>query len=146
MEPVISNPRTGDDFILGLDIGEVRIGVALANGVARIASPLTCLNNSQSVNEEIKQLVTKHNARAIVAGLPRNLQGQETSQTRYTSQFIELLRQSVGVPIFTQDEALTSRKAEEELEARKKPYAKGDVDALAASYILADFLNEGKDW
>jgi RNase H-fold protein (predicted Holliday junction resolvase) len=41
-----------------------------------------------------------------------------------------------------QDEALTSRKAESELNKRGKPYAKGDVDALAATYILEDYLTQ----
>ena len=48
------------------------------------------------------------------------------------------------VPIAWQDEALTSVKAKETLQATQKPYNKADVDALAASYILADYIQEAK--
>jgi putative holliday junction resolvase len=69
------------------------------------------------------------------------MDGQETQQTRDTERFVSLLRDKTGLTVHMQDEALTSQKAEAELQARHKPYQKGDVDALAATYILEDYLH-----
>ena len=57
-------------------------------------------------------------------------------------EFIKLLKQHVHIPIFTQDETLSSVRAEKELRERKIGYNKESVDALAATYILEDFLRE----
>jgi putative Holliday junction resolvase len=100
---------------------------------------MTLQNGPQTV-EQIKQLVIEHDARTLVVGLPRGLEGQETAQTAAVREFVALLSQQLSIPLVLQDEAVTSRKAEEELLARGKPYAKGDIDALAATYILDDYL------
>jgi putative Holliday junction resolvase len=126
--------------ILALDVGEQRIGVAEANSIARIAHPLTTLTHGDTILTDIAQLIKKQDATMLVVGLPRGMQSQDTQQTQYVRDFITSLQVTVSTPVFWQDEALTSHKAEEELKARKKPFAKGDVDALAATYILDDFL------
>lgn len=129
--------------ILALDIGAQRIGVASANIIARIASPLVTISNDSATPETIKRLIADHDVELLVIGLPRGLDGQETGQTQTVRDFVEDLRRTLGdFPVQFQDEALTSRKAEEELAARGKPYQKGDIDALAATYILDDYLQE----
>lgn len=129
--------------ILALDVGAQRIGVATANAIARIASPLVTIPNNESTTETIQQLIAEHDVEMLVVGLPRGLDGQETAQTQTVRDFVSNLQQAIGdFPMQFQDEALTSRKAEEELEARGKPYQKGDIDALAATYILDDYLQE----
>ena len=129
--------------IVALDVGEQRIGVASASTIARIAHPLLTLTHTDDIQQQITELLRKEDAVALVVGLPRGLDGQETAQTGYVRAFIDALRPAVAVPVHFQDEAVTSRKAEAELIARKKPYVKGDIDALAAAYILEDYLNEG---
>jgi putative Holliday junction resolvase len=89
-------------------------------------------------------LITEHDVSRIAVGLPRSLDGNITQQTRDTILFINQLRASTTIPVFEQDEALTSRQAEAELIQRAKPYTKADIDALAATYILQDFLG-GQD-
>ena len=123
--------------ILSLDVGERRVGVAMANVVARFANPLTTLNNSDDIWLDIAKLIADHDIETVVVGLPRNLSGDDTAQTRYARAFAEKIN---GVKIAFQDEALTSVKAEDELKIRGKPYEKGDIDALAATYILEDYL------
>ena len=76
-----------------------------------------------------------------MVGYPRNQSGEPTQQTAYVEQFVEAL-QPVDATIKYQDESLTSIKAEDILKKRKKPYEKGDIDALAASLILQDYLEE----
>lgn len=128
--------------ILALDVGGQRIGVASANAVARIAHPLTTVINDQAIFEKLADLLAKQEAAVLVVGLPRNLNGDSTEQTRTVEAFVLQLKQHIDLPIYWQDEAVTSRKAEAELRARGKPYAKGDIDALAATYILEDFMRD----
>lgn len=131
--------------IIALDVGSKRIGVASANVVARLASPLKTLEVTESINEDIKRLLAEQTAVAVVIGLPRNLQSQETDQTKSVRTFGEELQQGITVPIFWQDEALTSHVAKEHLKTTNKPYQKGDVDALAATQILEDFLSDNRE-
>lgn len=126
--------------VLALDVGAARIGVARANILAGIASPLTYIQNTDTVFDQIKQLVDDEQAAALVVGLPRGLDGQVTDQTRSVQDFTAKLKTQVSIPMFWQDEALTSKQAEAELEVKGKPFSKGDVDALAACYILQDYL------
>lgn len=128
--------------IMALDIGGQRTGVALANSIVRIASPLLTLSEPSQLAEDVKRLIIQHEVKILVIGLPRGLQGQDTDQTKYVQTVVEQLESHLSVPIYLQDEAATSKKAEEELRARKKPYQKGDIDMLAAAYILEDFLHE----
>lgn len=128
--------------IIGLDVGAKRIGVAVASLQARLPRPLTTLIWDDSFFDNLKEIITTEDAGAIVVGLPRGLDGQETSQTYEIRAFNQELQQHVDLPMFQQDEAVTSRMAEEELEARGKDYSKADIDALAATYILQDFLDE----
>lgn len=128
--------------ILALDVGDRRIGVAMANTIARIASPYTTLLRHDGTSDDIQALIQREGATALVVGLPRNLNGSHTAQTRAVEEFAAELQNVITVPLHWQDEALTSRKAEAELAARGKPYQKGDIDALSATYILEDFLRD----
>jgi putative Holliday junction resolvase len=73
--------------------------------------------------------------------LPRGLDGQETTQTKIVEAFIYQLKSKIDLPIHIQDEAVTSKQAEAELQARGQGYNKEDIDALAATYILQDWLS-----
>lgn len=137
--------------LLGLDIGERRIGVAVVRLDVRIPRPLTTVEGSgqpaqpdfeAAAVRQIATLAEEHDAQAIVAGWPRGLAGQHTAQTAYVEAFVAALRQAIGRPVHLQDEALTSQKAEAELAARRKPYTRGDIDALAATFILEDYVHE----
>jgi putative Holliday junction resolvase len=132
-----------DGTILALDVGTVRIGVARASTIARLASPLTTLANDAAFAASLSKLIDDESAVKLIVGLPRNLSGEDTPQTQYVRDFMTSLEDDIKLPIAWQDEALTSNKAEHELQARGKLYTKGDIDALAATYILEDYLNQG---
>ncbi|HSX45632.1 MAG TPA: Holliday junction resolvase RuvX [Candidatus Saccharimonadia bacterium] len=125
--------------ILALDVGEARVGLALASISARLVQPFTTLQR-EDVFDELEKIIKNEDVGEIVVGLPRGLDGQETAQTASARAFAKELEKRTDLPIHLQDEAVTSKKAEEELRARGKPYAKGDIDALAATYILEDYL------
>jgi len=128
--------------ILALDVGTKRIGVAASDLTVRFARPLATLDAGEATPRELQALVAKQQAVGLVIGLPRGLEGQETAQTQLVRKFAERLKPHVQLPYYWQDEAVTSRQAEEELEQRGKPYKKGDIDALSATYILEDFLRD----
>jgi putative Holliday junction resolvase len=128
--------------ILALDVGDRRVGVAIANTIAKLASPLCAIDRkTEDVWEALAKLISKHDPVIIAIGLPRGLEGQETAQTATVREFVSQFESRFDIPVHLQDEALTSRQAEEELRSRGVGYTKGDIDALAATYILADFLN-----
>lgn len=130
--------------VLGLDVGTVRVGVAVAAGGVFVARPLKTLEHQAAdFWEQFDALCDMHDITHVVIGLPRGLDGQETDQTAITRAFgEELALHNPELHIAWQDEALTSVKAEEALGQTKKPYTKSDIDALAASYILSDYITE----
>jgi putative Holliday junction resolvase len=128
--------------VLALDVGMKRIGVAVSDLRSRLPHPLTTVLAGEDTAEQLQRLVTEQGAVGLVIGLPRGLDGQETAQTRAVREFAEQLKPAVQLPYYWQDEAVTSRQAEEELKSRGKPYQKGDIDALSATYILEDFLRD----
>jgi putative holliday junction resolvase len=128
--------------VLALDVGTKRIGIARASFVARIASPLTTIQNDETVWQKLRAICSAEGVTQLVVGLPRGLDGQDTQQTKYAEDFAQTLASNLALPIKLQDEAVTSRQAEAELAARGKQFEKGDIDALAAVYILDDYLNE----
>ena len=125
--------------LLALDVGEKRVGVALADSAIRIAIAYDTINVDGTEVEQIKALLDQEKIDVLVVGYPRNQSGDATSQTAYVESFVDQL-QPLDIPIEYQDESVTSIKAEEILKQRKKPYEKGEIDALAAILILQDYL------
>jgi len=129
--------------IIALDVGSRRVGVALANTVARLASPLTTIDcKTSDVWTLLGRIIDENKVDIIVIGLPRGMSGQETEQTTLVRQFAEDFKSKFNLDYNFQDEAVTSVMAEEELQARGGSYAKGDIDALSATYILNDYITE----
>lgn len=130
------------DNLLALDVGERRIGVAVSRAGVDLATPLVTLRRSDTVLQEIQELIADNKIGGLVVGLPRGLDGQETTQTTAVRQFVQRLQNACKMPVALQDEALTSRKAEAELVSRARSFDKAEVDALAATYILEDYIAE----
>lgn len=126
--------------LLGLDVGERRIGVALADSIGRIAMPLTTLQVDGTEVVRLQALLLEHDITDLVIGLPRNQSGQETAQSKAVRQVVKRRLEAFDLPIIFQDESVTSVMAEERLKARKKPYDKAAIDAEAAAIILQDYL------
>lgn len=128
--------------ILALDVGTKRIGVAVASLEARLPHPLITLDWDDTFFAALENIIEVEGVGALVVGFPRGMQGQHTAQTAAIETFTQQLREHVALPIHMQDESLTSKHAEAELRAKGRPYDRAAVDALAATYILEDFLNE----
>lgn len=142
----------GDTRIaLGLDIGARRIGVARGDLDVKLASPLDAVFNDDDVLENMIKIVDETGADLLVIGLPRDNNGGETAQSKFSRDFADDLRQALinadyDVEIVFQDESLTSIAAEENLKKRKnfdpKMLRDGTIDSEAAVIILQDFLEE----
>jgi len=122
--------------LIGLDVGQKRIGVARASSAAKLAEPLTTIQTSEGL-KKLQQLVEQESADIIVVGLPRSLQGDDTAQTAWVRTWVDAAKKQIKLPFYWQDEALTSKLAESlKLKAKSQ-----DIDSLAAAIILQDFLD-----
>ena len=125
--------------LVGLDVGEKRIGVSVADTGVRIAVPFATVEvNGDEINA-IAEIVVKEGADTIVVGYPRNQAGEATAQTAYVEAFVKKI-ETLAATIAYQDESLTSVMAEQQLKSHNKPYSKGDIDSQAAAIILQDYL------
>lgn len=127
--------------LIGLDVGTVRIGVAVGDSGVCLAVPHDTIEVDGNEIERIAEIVVRQDAKVIVVGLPRNQQGNLTAQSEYAKEFAKKL-EYMDTEVIFQDESLTSVIAEERLKSYKKPYTKGDIDAEAASIILQDYIEE----
>ena len=126
--------------ILALDVGGKRTGIARASNVARLAEPLMSVSTEQAVST-LKKYLSEHEVEAMVVGLPRNLSGEDTEQTGWIREWVDEAKPKISLPVYWQDEALTSRKAKSyELRAKSS----FDEHALAAAIILQDFLDSAE--
>ncbi len=129
--------------LVALDVGEKRVGVAVARHGIKVARPLTTLQrDKEDFWQQLQTVLDAEQPEQLIIGLPRGLDGQETAQTAAVRRFADEAVSYTTLPIIWQDEALTSVKAKETLHLRGSSYQKGEVDALAASYILADYMEE----
>jgi putative Holliday junction resolvase len=127
--------------LLALDLGEKRIGVATAGQTVRIAVAHGVILVDGNELAAIKSLVDQHGVHTVVVGYPRNQSGEPTAQTARVESVAAKLR-TMKINVAFQDESLTSVRAEQLLTAQKKPFGKGDIDALAASLILQDYMEQ----
>ena len=126
---------------VALDVGEKRIGVAVGDSGVRIAVPSVTIETNGEELEQIAKIILDEKADAVIVGYPRNQSGEATAQTAYVEAFAKQLT-DIAPSIVFQDESLTSVMAEQRLQSYKKPYTKGDIDALAAAIILQDYLEQ----
>lgn len=130
--------------ILAFDVGGRRIGVAIAHIPPRFAEPLTTLIQNDDLHDEVEKLIEEHRPDMLIVGYPRNMNGEPTGQTKKTKAWVNEYLTPWQLPLYWQDESLTSVAAATELHHRGKKHTKEDVDALAANIILTDFLENRK--
>ena len=124
--------------IVALDVGTKYIGVAGADTSVPIATPIGAIMVDGSEVEAIRKMIADEGVSTAVIGYPRNQAGDATDQTAYSKAFGDKL--TGACDIVYQDESLTSIMAEDRLKASGKPYEKADIDAMAATIILQDYL------
>lgn len=135
-----------DNTIVSLDVGDKNIGIARAYVGSLFPQPCAVVAHDDRVIASLVELIENEHAIAVVAGLPRNLSGEDTQQTQSVRDFVDNLKKHLDIPIYFQDEAGTSHQAEQELanSSTKRKGPSASKDALAAVYILEDFIKEGQ--
>ncbi len=123
---------------LAIDYGAKRVGLAVADKDAKLASP-----HSTVAPHDLAAFIEREGPfEAVVVGLPRNLDGHDTPQTLAVRHFADdLLWRRLHIEAVFQDEAGTSAVAEERLKESGRKYQPGAIDAEAAALILQDYLD-----
>lgn len=126
--------------ILGIDYGSARIGIAMGDTDARIASPWSVIDGDSNAIAAIQDVVKKESVERVIVGIPRPLQNQEgeNAQMRSIRAFIERLR-ATGILVEESDETLTTRLADTLAHDSNR---KGPTDDLAAAAMLQGWLDK----
>ena len=137
--------------IVGLDVGERRIGVAISDVTLTLARPVGVLH-AHALERDGVELTTAEIARlaaedegvgTIVVGLPKRLDGSPSDMTPRVAAFADAIGRLTQRSVVLQDERLTSREAESRLALTDKNWRsrKRRLDAAAAAVILQDYLD-----
>jgi putative Holliday junction resolvase len=137
--------------VLGIDYGARRIGLALSDATATLASPWRLVQRPPSEAETLRVMIGEirtlaaddDGLEAVVVGWPRRLDGSPTDQTAIVQAFASALKTRLDIPVILQDERLSSHEAETRLATREADWKKrkAKLDAAAAAVILQDYLD-----
>jgi putative Holliday junction resolvase len=128
---------------LGLDVGDVRVGVALGDPLGILASPFTIVTRrgNEADYDNLLKIIADNAVELIVVGLPISMDGTEGPQALKTRAFAEELRRRTEVPLVYQDERLSTVEARRMVQEARKTTRLERYDAAAAALILQDYLN-----
>ena len=131
---------------MALDVGDVRIGIAVSEPMGIIANPLETYTRRGDLSRDAQYIVELAKTKEVslfISGLPLGLNGQENDQTRKTREFIEAIKNLTDIEVKYLDERFTTLSAERVLiqgnvrrENRKKV-----IDKVAATIILQNYLD-----
>lgn len=129
--------------LLGLDVGSKRIGVAVSDETGMLASPVAVVERGRGDREAIKQLISRYDAVALVAGLPTGLSGREGPQAVETRRYADALAKFLDVPLSYWDERLSTAVAERAMidSGMRRDARKERIDAAAAAVMLQGYLD-----
>ncbi len=132
--------------VMALDIGEVRVGVAVSDPGERVASPVCVLPAAEVTSgaKSFRRLLEDWEPELLLCGLPLTLAGEEGPQAARVRKVSSQVRAATGLPVAFADERLSSAAAKRSL--REKGYderaMRGKVDMIAASLFLQAWLDE----
>lgn len=132
--------------IMGLDIGDKTIGVAISDPFGWTAQGIKTIRRKGIKNDldEILNLISEYGVEKIVSGLPKNMNNTLGPRSEKVMEFCSKLKQVTDIEIIYQDERLTTVAAERVLleadVSRKK--RKSVIDTIAATYILQSYLDK----
>ncbi len=131
---------------LCIDLGDKRTGLAICDGDEILASPLAVLEGQKKLLDEIIEIARQNQVEGLVFGLPLNMDDSQGPRAIQTRKFADQLKGKINLPIFFQDERLSSFTAEKQLSQTGLTHKKKKdrIDALAAAEILKAFIEERK--
>lgn len=134
--------------IIGLDVGDKTIGVAISDLLQLTAQGLTTIRRESKVKDydALKGIIDEYDIKKIVVGLPKNMNNTIGPQGEKTMKFAEKIKNKYDVEIIYEDERLTTMAAEKMLisgEVRREK-RKTVIDKVAATYILQLYLDKNR--
>ena len=134
-----------DERLLGLDVGETTIGIAMSDGGRMIATPLLTIDRKKFSKDiaELKAIIEKHKIGGLIIGHPLNMDGSEGRRTQSIRTFASNIAKHFDLPMLLWDERMSTMAVERMMLAAdlsRKRRAEL-VDKLAASYILQGYLD-----
>ena len=131
---------------IGLDVGDVRIGVAKSDPLGILATALEVIDrNVTDPIVRIREIISEEGTRKIVVGIPKSLDGSKKRQVEKVEEFIEEMKEKIkAIEVFTVDERYTTTEAEHYLKNYSKRSGKERrkvIDMVAASIILQKYLD-----
>ncbi len=142
--------------LLGVDLGERRIGLAVGDPVGGLARPLATIRRGRDVAadaERLRHIVAEQGVGELVVGLPLDMSGGEGDQARRTRTWVEAIGPLLAIPVVLRDERLSSEVAEGRLGRAPRGRSGGPpgptrraarralIDREAAAVILQDELD-----
>ena len=129
--------------ILGLDFGRARIGVAISDELQMLAHPLETIPANEEPASRVAEIVREKQVDHVVAGIPRQMNGQIGTAATEVLEFVEKLRAILPCPVVTWDERLTTVAAHRALRdaGKKTRHTRAYVDQVAAQMILQSYLD-----
>lgn len=142
-------PSGAEGRVLGLDLGEVRIGVALSDPERRVAVPAGTIRVEGPPHDlkAVAAMAREHGVAAVVVGHPLTMSGERGEAARRAEEFADGLRLILEVPVHLQDERLSTVEAERGLREAGAPgrRRRDAVDRAAATVILRAFLDKTEE-
>jgi putative Holliday junction resolvase len=130
--------------LVALDLGDRRVGLAVSDERRITASTLPFIERRswKDLLQRVASVIEAYDARALVIGLPLALDGSERNAAQEARRLAENFRRSLNVPVYLQDERLTSFEAGREMRAggAKNEEIADRIDSEAAAIILRDFM------
>ena len=141
-DAVAVDADSGSGRLLAIDLGAKRVGIAVCDELRLTCRPVTTIERRswKALLRQIRGLIEALAARGLVIGLPMNLDGSEGPAAAEARQIAAKFRLSLSVPVYLQDERLTSEEAKSRLRVIQKGVSAGDIDSAAAAIILQDFI------
>lgn len=132
--------------VMALDIGDVRVGIAVSDPAARVASPVAVLPAAEVLSDAKpwRRLLEDWEPEVLLCGLPRTMAGEEGPQAQKIRAQAEAIAKAAGLSLQLTDERLSSREAKRSLRESglTEKDMRGKVDMIAASIFLQAWLDE----
>ncbi|MFO3716225.1 Holliday junction resolvase RuvX [Anaerococcus cruorum] len=135
--------------IMGLDVGDKTIGVALSDPMFLIANPLETIKRKKASLdiERLVEIINEYDVETVVVGLPKNMNNSIGPQSMKVMSFVDLLKKQTDKEIIYQDERMTTLQSERvliDMDVRREN-RKEHIDKIAAGFILQTYLDGRKN-
>lgn len=131
--------------IMGLDVGDKTIGVAISDLLQLTAQGITTIKRESKVKDYgiLEELIKEYDVKKVVVGLPKNMDGTIGPQAEKTIKFAEKLKNKFKIELIYEDERLTTKAAEKMLISGdvRRDKRKTIIDKVASTYILQSYLD-----